>query len=370
MAQSTRPLDEHWTNDIMAKILSDQKAARISLATQLEASRDKNLRREFEAFKASGGTLPTYVPTVESPGKRFSTTSNEYTTQEQFSQMPPLASLRKSAKDRKMANWTAQIDFGSAKIEYVTDARRNGASGVDKEGFRESMKETMKSRNRAKELKKNLTRTQWQLGQDNRSLEDAKSTSILPDPRGTAFNSYRGVLNKDVEHKIRRSVAFEGCLDPNFAKPNYTTVMQEGSRHHGNTNDFAAIKQNAKRLKRELGNSQISFGDGQFRGLTTDYREGFKSYSSAAMDDSKGRMDPNLLKQLRASSIEFGDGKEREMRTDSQRSNEFLMKALDERKGGNGVDSMLEAVSKDNRRIKERLSKTTYRIGNDRDYMH
>ena len=110
----------------------------------------------------------------------------------------------------------------------------------------------MKSRNRAKELKKNLTRTQWQLGPDNDSLETAKKTSILPDPTGPNFSSYRGVLNKDVENKIRRSVAFEGCFDPTYAKPNYKTVAAEGSEHRGNPNDFRSIKKLSKKLKKEV----------------------------------------------------------------------------------------------------------------------
>jgi len=200
-------------------------------------------------------------------------------------------------------------------------------------------------------------------------LENSKSTSIQPDPTGKDFSSYRGVLNKEVEKKIRRSVAFEGCLDPAFAKPNYKTVMQEGSEHHGNPNDFAAINKLRKKLKKS-GCSQISFGDGEFRGLTTDYREGFKSYDRKEMEKSKGRMAPDLLKQLRGSTIKFGIGDERHMVTDSQVSNGIVLAALKKRLRDGGVDSGLESVNADNKKIKERLSRTTYRIGNDPQYMY
>ena len=88
------------------------------------------------------------------------------------------------------------------------------------------------------------------------------------------------------------------------------------------------------------------------------------------MEKSKGKMDPNLLKQLRSSQIKFGNGHSHEpMQTDSQRSNEFVMAALKKRQREGGVDTVMESIHKDNKKIKERLSRTTYRIGNDRDYM-
>ena len=154
-------MDEMWTNSIMQKILDEQKSKRLALSSQLDEARETNLRREFEEFKAKGGKLPRFTER-DSPGKRFSTTSDEYTTMDQFKDMPPPSDLRKAAHDRKMANWTAQIDFGSDKIEYITDARQ----GTNVNGFKESMRETQRSRVRAKELKRDLSRTQWELGPD------------------------------------------------------------------------------------------------------------------------------------------------------------------------------------------------------------
>ena len=133
---ASAPSDEYWTNDILQKIVDDQNTASAAITSQVESIREDNLRRDFEKFKAAGGVLPNFVAR-DSPGKRFSTTSNEYTTIEQFKKMPPPGELRQAARDRKMANWTAQFGFGNDKIEYVTDARRSGAMGASEEGFRE-----------------------------------------------------------------------------------------------------------------------------------------------------------------------------------------------------------------------------------------
>jgi len=209
---STRPHDITWTNDILQRIVDEAEEKGKQLNTQLETARELNLRRDFDKFVASGQTLPKWQPTDHdlSPGKRFSTTSSEYTTQETFKNMPSPNILRKNCADRKAANWNAQIDFGSEPIEYMTDARRSGAAADNVEGFRASMNETAKSRIKAKELKKNLSRTQWQLGPDPDSLANATASSILPDPTGPEFSSYRGVLDREVEVSERTSERASG----------------------------------------------------------------------------------------------------------------------------------------------------------------
>lgn len=71
--------------------------------------------------------------------------------------MPPRSELLKAA--RKNAKGSNQISFGDEKIDYETDARK----AVNSNAFAESVAATLDCRSRAKQMKANLTKTQWQV---------------------------------------------------------------------------------------------------------------------------------------------------------------------------------------------------------------
>lgn len=66
-----------------------------------------------------------------------------------------------------------------------------------------------------------------QLGVTDTTMKDFQPTSRLPDPTGPDFNSYRGVLNPETGARIKKSTAFNGCLDPTI-KINYESVARSG----------------------------------------------------------------------------------------------------------------------------------------------
>lgn len=151
------------TNRQMETILAMATSRRSDLDKRLEEAREKNMLREFEAFKAAGGVLPQWKPRSKE-GKRYSTTTESMMkeTASRLGEIPSRAEMMKMAKERKMANWNPKLYLGDTKVDYETDARRR----VDPNAFKESVAATRDSRNRAKQMKTALTKTQWQLGQE------------------------------------------------------------------------------------------------------------------------------------------------------------------------------------------------------------
>ncbi|GMH86128.1 hypothetical protein TrVE_jg4447 [Triparma verrucosa] len=355
------------TNREMEEILGQATSRRTDLQKKLDEAREKNLVREFEAFKARGGVLPKWKPRTE-PGKRYSTTTSS-SYQDRFSEMPPRSELMKTARDRKMANWTPQIKFGDEKIDYQTDARKE----VNSNAFAESVAATLDCRSRAKQMKANLTKTQWQLGVSDTTMADFGPTSRLPDPTGPDFASYRGVLDPQIGQKIKKSTAFAGILDPSI-KINYESVaqagMKSGSQKGPDQNDFKSVKAHAKKLKQELSGSTFVFGDAE-RNLTTDYRDGFQ-YSPVEAKTAKEKLDPEMLKDLRSAhftfapdngSWEMADPKNRYV-SDSEMNNRKFVADL------KGEKRDVKAEKERNARMKLRLQRNTFQLGTEEEYMY
>ena len=140
-------------------------------------------------------------------------------------------------------------------------------------------------------------------------------------------------------------------------------------KYNGNDNDFQAIKKHARKLKQELSGSTFVFGDAK-RELTTDYREGFQ-YSPENAKGAKESLDPELLKNLRATHFSFApDGGEwagdtaTRFVSDSEMNNRKLMEDMKTEKR----DPRKEAER--NLRMKLKLTRNTFKIGNDPEYMY
>ena len=286
----------------------------------------------------------------------------------------------KEARDRKIFNWTPQHTFGDSETVYETDARR--APTKDAAALvKESMAATRDGRSRAKMMKAQLTRTQWSLGDDRGSLEEAKPTSVLPDPTGPGFGDYRGRLNEERGKRIKASTAFPklGEEGGGVIKGVYETTSQAGLRE-GVSEGIGGYVENRNRariLKKQLGGTTFTFGEGDGQGgkgdggsrLTTDYRDGFK-FSPELAREARRPVDPALVADLRAAHFELApkDGRwaDQESRgcTTTEASNRKLVRDMKEVKRDIGKEKEI------NRRMKLRLQRNTFNIGTEEEYMY
>lgn len=291
--------------------------------------------------------------------------------------LPDRNKIIKEARDRKMFNWTPQHTFGDEKVVYETDARRKPAGDAESR-MRESMAATRDGRERAKGMKEALTKTQWQLGEEENSMRDARATSVLLDPTGPSFSSYRGVLDPEVGRRIKTSTAFDGVGDKNL-KSNYETTSQAGARE-GVSEGVQGYKENkarAARLKKQLGGTTFKFGEGERETeggeektrLTTDYRDGFK-FSPELAKGAMRALDPELIANLRATHFTFapegggwGDDEARKC-TQSELNNRNFVEA----KKHENRD--LREEKEKNRRMKLRLQRNTFQLGTEMEYMY
>jgi len=245
------------TNGIFSSMVTAASANRLAIAAQLDALREENLKRDFEAFVKAGKKLPIFVPRDPDAGLRYSTTTESALscTAARFGESEDRNVLRKQAADRKMKNWTPQYELGTDVIEYVTDARPGGAgkfSGITSPVQKKAAKDAYDdARSRCRVTMDSNSKTQWELGKHKNSIKDAVQTSILPDPTGADFHTYRGILDPALEKELRSSKAFDGTVDPSI-KSDYQSNTMLGTKYGGSQTDYSAVKARARELKQDL----------------------------------------------------------------------------------------------------------------------
>jgi len=112
-----------------------------------------------------------------------------------------------------------------------------------------------------------------------------------------------------------------------------------------------------------LQSSRISFGDAP-RNLSTDYRDNMQ-FDSKLARLAKRNLDPKLLKNLRNAQWTIGDGtKKPDYLTEKEFNNKKFVKDMQGEKRDLSKDYELQ------RKLKLRLSRNTFQIGNDQRYMY
>jgi hypothetical protein len=367
------------TNMVFSSMVDSATSQREALDKQLDDLREENLRRDFEAFVKAGKKLPVFKPRDPNGGLRYSTTTESAlaSTASRYDECVDRGELKKQRDERKMKNWTPQYELGNDKIQYGTVARgyvaneQNSPANKLKNQARtdaantEARAATKDARDRCKNTMEGYSKTQWQLGEFRDSIKNAVQTSVLPNPTGENFHSYRGVLDPNIGKTLRTSTAFLGTLDPSI-KPDYNTNTMLGyaaTNNSGSQANYKEVKAKARSLKNSLQSSKISFGDEQ-RKLTTDYRDGYK-WNDEKAKSARVILDPELVQKLRKTTMYTGDPDHKpEYVTEKQYNNAKFLKDAKTEKRDITKDYELQ------RKLKLRLSRNTFQIGNDQRYMY
>jgi hypothetical protein len=192
-------------------------------------------------------------------------------------------------RERKINNTKTSIAFGYDAVDYRSEAQRNQNAymGGDTRDIRSE-------RAQQKELKKALVRTNFSLGDE--AVTDYTRTSTVPDPTGH-IGEYTGQLNSDVKNFIKKSSV-------NFGqdKPVYQTTGQVSMAYHGNNNNFEQIRQEMRKLKRELGSSNFELGQEKVE-YVSDYKRAFVHDQSKVV---KAISATEVAEDLRKCHFNFG----------------------------------------------------------------
>ena len=141
-------------------------------------------------------------------------------------------------------------------------------------------------------------------------------------------------------------------------KTDYRSNTTLGQEYHGNQTDYRAVKDRARELKHDLQTSKIIFGSAK-RLLSTDYRDGYQ------WDSDKSKNAKQALIPPPASQYTPGDPT---VKPDYVTEKEFSNKKLMEDAKSENRDRSKEALMQ--QKLKMKLSKNTFQIGNDQRYMY
>uniref|UniRef100_A0A7S2V4L9 Uncharacterized protein n=1 Tax=Fibrocapsa japonica TaxID=94617 RepID=A0A7S2V4L9_9STRA len=274
-------------------------------------------------------------------------------------------------KERKAANTTTCIKFGSDPVDYTTSTSAMHNHMLSK-------KETMEKHEvETKSMKDALTRTHFELGTDK---VDYSTENKLPDPmaadaktgssfvaggrgRGdgstgqvipvTGVARFTGQLDSGLKAMIRQSNLHMGD-----DRPDYKSTSADAMVYRGGNGDYERMRGEAAKLKKELTTQSFTLGNDK-PSYSTDYRDGYRQYDPRVVQHHKEEAKKGVMTDMRSSHFVLGTEKV-EYETDTMRSQKMLANGM----GENPLES-----KERNKALKQYLMKTNYEIGNDPDYM-
>mmetsp|Transcript_28520 Transcript_28520/g.37309 ORF Transcript_28520/g.37309 Transcript_28520/m.37309 type:complete len:283 (+) Transcript_28520:166-1014(+) len=249
-------------------------------------------------------------------------------------------------KERKAINTSASIVVGTDRIQYETDAMARNQSV--QEHLKRGGTDLRKIAQQNREMKMALTRTHFEVGTDD---VDYKTTNKMADPTGR-LGEYRGTLNNEMKQAIRQSNLYMGD-----AAPTYTSTAHESMVYKGRPEEYVAMKNESRRLKKELGTHSFTYGEEKVD-YETDFKAGYQ-YDPEQAKTAKPENNHQMLGDLRSSHFVFGN---EEVRYESDAM--AAQRSIDSKKRNNPLEDKQR-----NATLKQQLMKTNYQIGHDEEYM-
>ena len=292
------------------------------------------------------------APPRKANGARWQTTMHSALNEvaEALEEEPQdLAGMALEMKNRKKANTTTSISFGTHQINYESDAmeeQKKILNGVP-------TAERMAQLERNNVMKKALTKTSFTLGDEVPEYESI----VHQEMRKTAkeLEGYKKVsMNSDLKAAIKKSSLHFGN-----EKTYYRTVQTDAMQFHGNNNNFKQLNDEVKELKTQLRKHNFTFGDESVK-YETDYASGYgtmdvKHYANIGKEREVIR---EQIEEIRKCHFTLGQEKV-EYKSDTQRSFETIL-------GHEPTD--LKALLDNNAEMKKKLQQTTIEIGTDKEY--
>jgi hypothetical protein len=264
-----------------------------------------------------------------------------------------ISAMRTATWDRKMANTTTSISFGTDKLNYVSDAM-----SVQKHILQAHNDPTTRAKeaDRVKDMKRELTQTSFTLGDVQPEYESTNMESMRKTAEVT--KTYKKIpFNKEAMMAIKRSSLHFGN-----EKVNYHTVMRDATAEKAGTNDFAALQAQTEELKKNLRKHNFTLGDQKVL-YESDYSSGFgkEEGSFNVKHYEKGDFKKEIQKQIddiRACHFVLGN-ETVEYKSDAHRQFESMQsQSPQERK----------AVKDRAKQMKSDLTRTTISLGDDEEY--
>lgn len=168
----------------------------------------------------------------------------------------------------KVALQRTSISFGKEKINYVSDTMEKQRQCLI--GF--SVEERNAQTKRIKDMKAELTQTNFCLGDERPSYESVNAEAMRLTEKAALLGKVQ--MNTDLKEAIKKSSLHFGN-EP----PNYKSIAHEGMENilKGNTNDFSKLKQETTDLKTALRKHNFEFG-GETVNYESDSHRGYKNY--------------------------------------------------------------------------------------------
>uniref|UniRef100_A0A7S1U9R5 Uncharacterized protein n=1 Tax=Phaeomonas parva TaxID=124430 RepID=A0A7S1U9R5_9STRA len=298
-------------------------------------------------YRAGGAqSLYNYHKTGKAPTKRFTTTtaSGLKLVADRYDEVEPRQVIADRMRERKLANNTTSILFGSDCVDYQTDAMRRQkdilkAGGYDAEQIR-----------RNREMKKSLTQTNFELGNVPTVYE---RTMRLPAP-SSDLTQYTGVLNGEVQRFIKKSSLHFGDYEGPMESTAHLGMAESAASHAKAVN----MREECSRLKQELQRNNFEFGTGEPTDYTTDYKSGYVDYTGKT--GPRAELAKEVQDDLRKCHYELGTDTI-DWTTDTMRQMATVPDHMDQARDP-------AEDRKRNFAIKQSLQITHYEIGTDREY--
>lgn len=198
-----------------------------------------------------------------SPGKRWQTTTHS-ALEEVASKIDPTTrgNVVDDLRQRKIANNKTSILFGNESVNYHSlnmEQQQTITRGFD-------IKEREEQLQRNKDMKANLTKANFCLGDEKVDYETTFQRGLKPiNGKGTHMPIIKPKMNSSINFGTER--------------PDYTSVAHQAMTYRGNGNDFNKMKEEVVALKTHLRKHNFSLGE-EHVDYQSDYRRGFPPIAS------------------------------------------------------------------------------------------
>lgn len=270
-------------------------------------------------------------------------------------------------RDRKLANTKTSISFGNEKVffksriikyfilyiflgqvNYISDTKESLLKCTGKI----SPEEIKFQNEKIKEMKKELTTTNFRLGDEKPNYQSVNHESMA---RANNFrNTEKATLNTEVKENVKKSSLYFGN-----EKVNYESVSHNAMKYQGNQNNFQKLKEEVQDLTANLRKHNFTFGDEKVL-YESDYQRGYGSIpkESYAIDENKKKHMKSFVDDCRSCHFTLGNDRPHYL------SNTHSALKIIEGHSANDITAQIERAKE----MRQALQKTSIIIGDDQEY--
>ncbi len=234
------------------------------------------------------------------------------------------------------------------KVNYVSDTHEN----LLKCSGKISAEERQEQMTRIKQMKADLTTTNFKLGDEIPSYHTANHDAMA------VADSFRGVqrvgMNNDLKEAVKKS-----SINFGNEKVQYESVAHSAMHYRGNENNFSKLKEEVQAMTKQLRKHNFTLGDEKVE-YESDYHRGYGSLpkeSYAQRHLNKGNM-AAVIEDSRKCHFILGNDRPQYL------SNTHAALRVIEGHSPTDVFQQMERAKE----MKQNLQKTSIVIGDDKEY--